>query len=130
MISLWVLAEQKKTCKDLGIKYPEIWNAGYEIKVPKKKEELKNLAKKHYDLYIHFNELYIRCEKENKVINSKIEELCKEYKQQGRSIYKPTRQDQFWINSRCKKHNISVKDFFENLRVLESIKVQTKKEVK
>jgi len=74
MISIRVTSQQKEICKKLGIKYSEIWNVGFEILVPKKKEELKILAKKHHDLYIHYNNLYIQFDEENKENSAKIDE--------------------------------------------------------
>jgi hypothetical protein len=113
MISIRITSQQKKTLKKLRISYSTIWNAGYHSIVPKTMENLKNLAKKHYDLYIHFNQLYIQFDEENKLEKTKIDEICLEYIEQNRSIEKPNDFDKNWIVARIKKKNLdnSVDDF-------------------
>ena len=107
MISIRITSEQKEICNKLNISYPQIWNAGYDNLIPKKKEELEKLAKKHYDLYIHYNDLYIQFDKEKKQTNKILDEICKYYIDKNRSIDNPSAKDRIWLDNKCRIANLT-----------------------
>ncbi len=113
MISLWIESQQKETCKELGIKYPEIWNAGYDVKIPKTKQELKESAQKHKELYIQFEQMYIRLDADEKKNYEKLDKLLEWYKTIDlghglrRSISNPNIDDSKIVQYQLKKRKIS-----------------------
>jgi len=111
MISLRISSQQKETCKKLNLTYSQVWEAGFQNLVPKKKEELKILAQKHKDLYIQYEQMYIQFENENIENLTKLDEKCKIYMKKGevtRSIENPTNLDLSWIKANIEKNNLNV----------------------
>jgi len=115
MISVRISKRIKKIKEDLDISWNEIIKIGvenYVLRTEKMHFILSELAQEYNDMYIQCisklqknKDLYIQR-------NTGFEGIYQLYKEQGRSITKPTKQDLNWIESRIRNIPASTVDGF------------------
>ena len=115
MISVRIPKSLKKIKEDLNIGWAEIIKSGIENEVLRT-EKMEFLLT---ELAQEYNELYIQCItklQKNKDLyiqrNTGFEGIYQLYKEQGRNIDKPTKQDRNWIEGRIKNIPASTIDGF------------------
>ena len=105
-ISLRVRREQLEKIKDLGFKYSDVWEFGYERICEMERSELEKIVQKYHNLYIH---AYTKLKNFGKRLESEhreLDRLLKWYTKQHRSIDNPSNQDIDTLKFQMKKRDI------------------------
>lgn len=106
VLNLRVRKDQLKKIKELGFKYIDCWEFGFERICENERPELEKLDKKYHDLYIH---VHTKLENFGKKLDSEYKELDRLldwYNKRGTSIDNPTEQDIQTVKYQIRKRNI------------------------
>lgn len=121
LISIRITSQQKENIKKMGVTYSKIFAEGYNKIMENSLSELKENAKKHHDLYIHYNDLYIQLDDLNKKNNVVLDKICRQYIE-NRDVDKPSKLDENWIESRLNKlDGISKEVFLKRCKTLRGV---------
>jgi len=92
-ISLRVRSKELEKITELGFKYSDCWQLGYERILENERSELEKLSQKYYNLYIHVNTKLENFGKKLDNEYAELDRILKWYNKQNRSITKPTDAD-------------------------------------
>lgn len=105
-INLRVRREQLQKIKELGFRYSDCWELGFERICENERSELEKMREKYHNLYIHVNTKLKNFGKKLDKEHSEIERLYNWYKKQNRSISNPSDQDRQALLFQMKKRDI------------------------
>lgn len=92
-LTLRVRSEQLKKIKDLGFKYIDCWELGFERILENELEELRKLRTKYYNLYVHINTKIKNFGTKQDSEIKELDRLKDWYLKQNRSLDNPSAQD-------------------------------------
>ena len=121
LISLRVRSEQVEKIKELGFKYSDCWEFGFERICETELEKLTEMDKKYHNLYIHVHTKLENFGKKLDGEHKELERLLKWYKKRGTSIDNPTDVDIQTVKYQIKKrdiHSFTVEQVFDYWREL------------
>jgi len=106
VLNLRVRREQLNKIKELGFKFIDCWELGFERILENERSELEKLDKKYYDLYTHVHTILENYGKKSDAETKKLDDLFNWYVKQDRSIDDPSEKDIQTLQLQVKKRNI------------------------
>ena len=123
-LNLRVRRKQLEKIKELGFKYSDCWDIGYERILENEYESLVKLREKYHKMYIHVNTKIENYGKKSESEKAELGRLKVWYLKQNRSIENPTQLDINTLTFQLKKRDIStftVEQVFEQWRSEERV---------